>query len=299
MLNVSSRRLEVFIAIAESGSFAGAARRLGIAQPSVSAHVQSLEKETGARLFERVCGREASLTEAGLGMLKHARTLIQHTARLEQDLASLKTSNVETLSFACQRSLALTILREPLAQFARERRDIRLSIRIALQEEVLSAIRMGATDVGCFLSMSEPLNGQSLLIGHQLCVMFAAPDHPFAGRRIEPEQLNGCDFVGPVRASHFGHVQQQLLRSIGIEKMNIAAEGTEFSIIRDFVAAGLGIGCSLYESVRPEVEAGRLAIIDLAAPPLFVNVYVIINTQRRGAQSVSAFVGFLQNSFRH
>lgn len=298
MLSVSPRRLQVFIAIAESGSFAGAARHLGIAQPSVSSHIQSLEKETGARLFERVSGREASLTEAGRGMLTHARDLIQRTAKLEQDLASLKTSSIETLSFACQRSLAHTILRNPLAQFARERRDIRLSVRIAFQEEVLSAIRMGSTDVGCFVSMSEPLEGQSLLIGHQLFVLFAAPDHPCVGRRIEPDQLAGCDFVGPVSTSHFGTVQQQLLRSIGIENVNIVAEGTEFSLIRDFVAAGLGIGCSLYESVRPEVEAGRLALIDLAAPPLLVNVYAIINTQRRGAQSVSAFVSFLQNSFR-
>ena len=231
-------------------------------------------------------------------MLTHARDLIQRTAKLEQELASLKVAQVESVAFACQRSLAHTVLREPLAQFARERRDIRLSIRIAFQEEVLTSIRMGTTDVGCFLAMTEPLEGQSLLIGRQRCVLFATPDHPLVGRRIQPHELEGSDFVGPVGSSHFGTVQNQLLRSIGIEKMQVVAEGTEFSLIRDLVAAGLGIGCSLYESVRPEVENGRLAIIDLDAPPLLVNVYLITNTQRRSAKSVSAFVSFLQASFR-
>jgi DNA-binding transcriptional LysR family regulator len=129
-------------------------------------------------------------------------------------------------------------------------------------------------------------------------VLFATPDHPLVGRRLQPAELEDCDFVSPVGSSHFGAVQQQLLRSIGIEKTRVVAEGTEFSLIRDLVVAGLGIGCSLYESVKPEVESGRLALIDLDAPPLLVNVYLITHTQRRSAKSVSAFVRYLQDSFR-
>jgi molybdate transport repressor ModE-like protein len=298
MINVSVRRLEVFVAIAESGSFAGAARRLGIAQPSVSAHVQSLEKEAGVALFERISGRQARLTEAGRGMLAHARDLIERTARLEQELAGFGAAKIQSVSFACQRSLALTVLRAPLASFAHQRRDIRLSIRIAFQEEVLSAIRMGATDVGCFLSMSEPLEGQSLLIGRQRFVLFAPPDHPLARRRIKPIDLENCDFVGPVSSSHFGRVQQELLRSIGVQNVQTVAEGTEFSLVRDLVAAGLGIGCSLYESVRPEAESGRLVILDLDAPALLANVYLLTNIQRRSDKSVSTFVNFLLETFR-
>ena len=298
MISVSVRRLQVFVAIAESGSFAGAARRLGIAQPSVSAHVQSLEKEAGVRLFERTSGRQAILTEAGRGMLPHARDLIDRTARLEQDLDRFGNSAVETISFACQRSLAHTVLRAPLAEFARAHRDVRLSVRIAFQEEVTSAIRMGTTDVGCFMSMRAPPEGHSLMLGRQRFVSFAAPGHPFLGRRVSPAELRDCDFVGPVASSHFGRVQQELLRGIGVENVRTIAEGTEFSLIRDLVGAGLGISCSLYESVRPELEAGRLALLDLDAPPLFVNVYLLTNGQRRSAKPVAAFTEFLQHAFR-
>lgn len=298
MISVSVRRLQVFVAIAESGSFAGAARRLGIAQPSVSAHVQSLEKETGVRLFERTSGRQAVLTEAGRGMLTHARELIDRTARLEHDLAQFGTSKVETVSFACQRSLAHTVLRAPLAEFARQRRDIRLSVRIAFQEEVIAAIRMGTTDVGCFMSMREPTEGHSLVIGRQRFVIFGPAGHPLVGRRVNPAELADCDFVGPVASSHFGLVQRELLRGIGIENVRTVAEGTEFSLIRDLVGAGLGLSCSLYESVRPELEAGRVAIIDLDAPPLYTNVYLITNARRRGARSVDAFVEFLRRAMR-
>jgi hypothetical protein len=59
---LSSRALQVVVAIVDAGSFAGAARRLGLAQPSISAHVQGLERETGARLFERASGQRVEVS---------------------------------------------------------------------------------------------------------------------------------------------------------------------------------------------------------------------------------------------
>ena len=92
MISLSSRALQIFVAIVDAGSFAGAARRLGIAQPSISAHVKGLERETGARLFDRTSGRQAMLTEAGRSLLVHARDQLERTARLEQELAAGATA---------------------------------------------------------------------------------------------------------------------------------------------------------------------------------------------------------------
>ncbi len=298
MISLSSRRLQVFVAIVEAGSFAGAARRLGIAQPSVSAHIQSLERETGARLFERTSGRHAALTEAGRNFLVHARDLLERTARLEQELAAGTEQASATVAFACQRSLALTILRAPLAEYARTRRDTRLSVRIAFQEEVIAAVRMGATDLGCLMSNEEPDDIPSILIGRQRFVIFAAPDHPLAGKkRVPPSELSDQDFIGPVASSVFGRTQKKLLAGIGVERMRVVAEGTEFSLVRDLAAAGLGLGCSLYASVEPDLAAGRLALIDIDGPPLFLDVRLLMNPQRRLARPVREFTDFLRETF--
>lgn len=52
-MNVTLRRLEVFVAVTDTGSFSRAANRLNIAQPSVSAHIRGLEREVGGPVFTR------------------------------------------------------------------------------------------------------------------------------------------------------------------------------------------------------------------------------------------------------
>lgn len=297
MISLTSRRLQVFVAIVESGSFAAAARRLGIAQPSVSAHVQSLEKETGARLFERQSGRQASLTDVGRSFLVHARELLERTAKLEADVATRAGAGAQSVSFACQRSLAHTVLRAPMAEFARAHRDIRLSARIAFQEEVIAAVRMGAADIGCLMANEDAPGLPSLLIGRLPFVIFGAPDHPLAGRkRIAPAELADHDFVGPVASSQFGQTQMRLLAGLGVERVNVVAEGTEFSLVRDLVAAGLGLGASLHASVAEDCAQGRLTLIDLDAPPLSLDVRLLLNPQRRLARPVQEFTDHLRRS---
>ncbi len=297
MISLTARRLQVFVAIVESGSFAAAARQLGIAQPSVSAHVQSLERDTGARLFERQSGRQAILTEVGRSFLMHARELIERTAKLEEDVSTRTGAGAASISFACQRSLAHTVLRGPLADFAKLHREIRLSVRIAFQEEVTASVRMGAADLGCLMSNEEPAGLPSILIGKQRFVVFAAPDHPLVGRKgVDPSELGRQDFVGPVANSLFGQTQRKLLAGLGIERVNMVAEGTEFSVVRDLVAAGLGVGASLHASVAADVAEGRLALIDIDGPPLNLDVRLLINPQRRSARPVRAFIEFLREA---
>ncbi len=294
MISLSGRKLQVLVAIAETGSFAGAARRLGIAQPSVSAHVQAIEREAGVTLFERASGRQASLTEAGRSVLDHARESIALASKLEEELDARGSAAAIAISFACQRSLAHTLLRAPLAAYARERRDVRLSVRIAFQEDVLAAVRMGAADLGCLVSDSDPEDLPSVLLGRQRFVVFGAPDHPLAMRgHVTPAELAQADFVGPVASSLFGRTQRRLLAGVGVERMHMVAEGTEFSLVRDMVMAGVGLGCSLYPSVEADVAAGRLAVIALDAPPLLLETRLLMNPKRANNRKVAEFAQFL------
>lgn len=293
MIAFTLRRLQVFVAIVETGSFAAAARRLGIAQPSISAHVMALEKELG-RLFERQSGRQAVLTEVGRNFLGHARELLAQAQKLEADMAS-QSSVEQNVALACQRSLAHTMMGAALAHFAKDNRRIRLSVRIAFQEEVIAAVRMGAADVGCLLSGGETVGFPSTLIGRMRFVIFGLPDHPLAGRkRVPPAEVAQYDFVGPVATSLFGQTQRRLLQGIGVDRMHIVAEGTEFSVVRELGAAGLGLCCSLQASVQPDIDAGRFMLIDVDGPDLFLDIRMLINPQRRAARPVRQLVDYLR-----
>jgi len=295
MIGLTLRRLQVFTAIVETGSFAGAARRLGIAQPSVSAHVRAIEREVNGALFERQSGRQAVLTSLGRNFLGHAREMLANAVKLEADIASRNSHAERSVTFACQRSLANTVLREALSNFARMHRDVRMSVHIAFQEEVIAAVRMGAADLGCLMSNEEPSGVPSTLIGRQRFVVFAAPDHPLAGlKKIRPAELSAQDFVGPVATSMFGVTQNRLLSWLGVERVNVVSEATEFGLVRDLCAAGLGLACSLHASVADDVEAGRLVLLDIDGPPLFIDVRLLINPQRRNVPAVQDFASELR-----
>lgn len=287
MIALTLRRLQVFTAIVDTGSFAGAARRLGIAQPSVSAHVRAMEREVDGALFERQSGRQAVLTQLGRSLLGHAREMIANAAKFEADIAGRSGAADRNVTFACQRSLSNTVLRAALASFARDHRDIKMSVHIAFQEEVVAAVRMGAADIGCLMSNEEPVGVHSTLLGRQRFVIFCSPDHALAQRRkIMPSELSNYDFVGPVSTSMFGVTQRRLLSWLGVERVNVVSEATEFGLVRDLCAAGLGIACSLEASVAEDVEAGRIHLLDIDGPPLYIDVRLLINSQRRNVRAV-------------
>jgi len=62
MFPATFRRLQVFLAVAEAGSFVGGAKKLGISRPSVSQHMQALERDVGFALFSRHRGASSGLT---------------------------------------------------------------------------------------------------------------------------------------------------------------------------------------------------------------------------------------------
>lgn len=70
------RQLRYFVAIAQEGSFSAAAKRVNVAQPSLSQHVMSLETDLNVKLFERT-SRGVSLTEPGEILLSHATKIIE------------------------------------------------------------------------------------------------------------------------------------------------------------------------------------------------------------------------------
>ena len=118
MQNLSLRRLGIFATVADAGSFAAAADRLDIAQPSVSAHIEALEAAIGGPLFERRRGAAPVLTELGQICLGHAREMLATADRMAADIRDHLGAARASVVFACQRSLATTALSGALAATA-------------------------------------------------------------------------------------------------------------------------------------------------------------------------------------
>jgi LysR family nitrogen assimilation transcriptional regulator len=83
------RQLEVFSAIVETGRFTAAARKLYLAQPSVSQQIHALEEELGDRLFVRLKNRRVELTEAGKIFKEHSDLVLRQCELARMEVSAL------------------------------------------------------------------------------------------------------------------------------------------------------------------------------------------------------------------
>ena len=81
------KQLEAFVQVAEGGSFSRAAKELYLTQPTISAHIASLEKELNVRLFIRNT-KEVSLSEDGKELYKYAKPMMDLEHKIEERFGS-------------------------------------------------------------------------------------------------------------------------------------------------------------------------------------------------------------------
>ncbi|MGW2157236.1 LysR family transcriptional regulator [Nonomuraea sp. NPDC001699] len=133
------RQLAYFVAVADEGGFGRAAERLHIVQPAVSQQVSRLERELGARLFDRST-RHVRLTEAGERLLPEAREVLAAAERARRAV----TGHLEGAT------LRLGVSRAPGTRLypMLDRLDPGLRVRLSKQglAERLAAVRSGDLD---------------------------------------------------------------------------------------------------------------------------------------------------------
>ena len=174
-------QLREFVAIAESGSFSKAARRLRIAQPPLSRHIRSLEHELGVKLFVRTAvGVE--ITAEGSLMLAQARVVLDDTSALLELASRTKLGLSSTLRVAMAPGLCEVVNRIRVHLVA-------TSTRLAIEGADMpssgqyEALRRRAIDVGMLRHVpEEPGIALTPLFAERFVVMVSAAG-PLAHRR--------------------------------------------------------------------------------------------------------------------
>ena len=120
-------RVGIFIEVAKSESFAGAARVLGVTGPAISKQVQSLEDQLGVKLFNRTT-RHVALTEEGAIYFAKARQALEDLNEAEQQILELKACPTGKLKVNAPMSFGTQFLTRPIAAFAQHYPDVELEI---------------------------------------------------------------------------------------------------------------------------------------------------------------------------
>ena len=267
MIAASSRRLSVFQCVVDAGGFNAAAMRLGIAQPSVGAHIKALETQVGQPLFRRQRGSRPQLTRAGEALYAYAVETLKRSAEASHLLADLRRAQAREIVVGAHRDVAAHFLPVHLAAFARHSPKTRVVTRIGTFEEVLALVRAGDVDLGLFLA-TAPVSGlHSEVLTLEPLAIVVPPRHPLAGRRsVVPEELEQLAFVGGLRGSRWAKMIEKVLRELGLARCDVTMELQESSAVVRMVRHGGGAACLPLCTVAEEIAAGTLACLDLRDP---------------------------------
>jgi DNA-binding transcriptional LysR family regulator len=251
--------LACFVAVADRGSFVGAARRLGRSPAAVTRAVAALEDRLAARLLNRTT-RAVALTDAGGRYLELCRRLLADVEELESAAASdrLEPSGLLTVSapvvFGRLHVLpvALTFLRDFPS----------VTLRLLLLDRIVSLVDEGV-DLGIRLAPLPDSSLRAVSAGAVRRAVYASPDYLVRhGVPTRPEQLAGhaCIAFGSMGATadrwSFGPDQSGPVVAV---RPRLVVTTAEAAI--DAATAGLGLTRVLSYQADPWVAGGRLQAV--------------------------------------
>jgi len=178
--------LRYFLAVAELGSFSRAARSVSVTQPTLSAGIAKLERELGARLFDRE-RKGVALTPAGSRFLARARRI---AAEYEQALTEIQAEPEPRLLRVGVLNTIPTALVEALLDRHRSQSDEALELLDGSERELSERLDRGRIDVALTVIRPHHARFASEVLRRERYMMVLPLDHPLAGEsEVLAEQL--------------------------------------------------------------------------------------------------------------
>lgn len=230
------------VAVAETNSFTRAAERCLVVQSALSHQIARLERELGARLFERT-SRRVSLTPAGEAFLPAARQCLEAAERAAAEVAAAVGEVRGRLAVGLIPTVTAVDIPEALRDFHERYPQVQISLRVGASDDLAEKVRSGCLDVA-FLGLPVSAEPQGVAV-HELArdqlVAVAAPDHPLASQEsVCLRRLAAEPFVD-LPAGTAGRLQSdEAFEAAGLVR-DVAYEVTTADYTARLVAPGLAV----------------------------------------------------------
>lgn len=249
---LTSRRLELFLAVVDHGTVTAAASERFVSQPALSQTLRELERELGTPVFRRA-GRRLRLTAAGEALVEPARQVLRDLENARAAVAAVAGIEAGTLDVGSLATLAVEPLAPLVGRFRRTHPGV--VVRVTAPDDLgdlLRRVRAGTVEV----AISEMPSNERDLVVHRLAgqdLVWAVP----VDRLRAP--MRAFEFVAtPVGTSMRSHLVDACARE-GVEPA-IAVETELREALVPLVAAGAGAALVPRPLAEPARAAGTIAV---------------------------------------
>src|SRR5580698_4643552 len=288
MCGMDFEQLRTFLQVCRLKSFSRAAEKLGMTQPAISAQIRSLEKEVGARLFDRDGGK-VTFTAAGRLFEPFAEHCLQCQSHIVVAVNELYRSARGEVSVSASEATSLYVLPPVLAQY--KKHYTRVNLNIVRAEHLRSLESVLNRDVD-FAVVLMPVKDPRLVV-HVIhrddIVLAVAPTHPLARREtIKLDEM----LQYPLLLLKQGR-QRTLINNFfdGFDAHpRIAMELDSSELLKRLICAELGMGFLPRANVLDDLHAGLLKIVKVEGMRLHRELALIMRKDRTLTHAAHAFL---------
>lgn len=262
--------LSLVQAVARAGSFAGAARELGLVPSAVTYRVRQIEDALDALLFDRA-SRQARLTDAGAELLREGERLLDEVDAVANRVRRVATGWESQLTIAVDTVISCGTVMELGQAFLEIAPHTRLKLRDEVLSGTLQAVVTGGADLalGVSLEPGNALGVQGRILGELPFVFAVAPHHPVAAL-TEPLSDEAVQKHRAVAVAD--SVQRGSGLTLGLLAGQDVLTVPSMAAKLDAQLRGLGVGFLPEPMARPFIESGRLVAKRVRRPSRMARV---------------------------
>lgn len=256
--------LRMLVLIGDLGSLSRAAARLGVAQPSVSQRLSTLERRLGLVLVERT-RRGSRLTDAGRTVAGWAQRILREQERLLTGVESLRVARDAELRIAASMTIAECLVPGWIRALRRVRPALYVGLRVTNSEQVPELVRTGAVDLGFIESPRAPEGLSAREVASDRLLVVVAPAHPWSrrSRPLTAAELAAAPLVLREPGSGTRETLDLALRGAGAGAPRPLLELGSATAVRNAVIAGSGPAVISELAVRTDLADRRLVSVEI------------------------------------
>ena len=238
-MKIDSRHLAQLSTIVETGSFQGAADRLGISQPALSRNMSLLESRLKAPIFRR-SGRKAIPTELGLRLARAGLSIrvAEDSASSVADFAS--SGFIGELRLGAPPIVAGRFLTDVLSVFMRDNPDCWVELRVGIVHELRTMLERGQIDL--IIGPQSLAEAASELefrkIVEDSVGIICRSDHPLlASKAVSAHELSQQKWIAHSRGSTLRQQTESALLAMGLAEIKISFETDSIGSVLEIVGS--------------------------------------------------------------
>lgn len=295
------KQLEAFVCVAELKSFSKAGKKLYLTQPTISAHIQSLEQELGCRMLVRTT-KEVVLSQEGERLYGYAKQLVQLEQRIYKEFQHQNISRSDTISAGASSVPGQYLLPQILALFNRTYPDYRLELMENDSRGIARQVAEGQIEIGFTSTKTEDENCVFEPFYTDRLVVAAPPlkaYDKYAGTGFPLEQLYLERMIVREEGSGTRKETEKFLVKAGVrlEELKIVATMNNQETIKKSVSSGMGIAILSGVSVEDWVKQGRMRAFPFSEVEPSRSLYMVWNKTRKPGAAAKVLIQFVRDLY--